>query len=307
MSNSTALVANITSIEEAAAAFGYQKTSIEWHRKEKATVKTTEGKFGILKRVHLYDDMEAHDGSARLVLCVEGHGARDRSRYLSQVDVTFTDLLFPTDYRAAVEIDDSPKASLAGGMIITHVPQFYWMCFEETQCRVTGFATGNFSEMFERFVNATPIDLELSFRRFLTDMGPATLKDLHQQAVDRTKKLSARIRQRAETAVKKQIAEFNEHVSFIHDSLEMQAELDTTQVQNVATTEGIEYRCVYMQDHDSPKDEESGPVHSNWHSFVAAHAKSKRLGELAWSYRTVNKYKVPYAIWNPSALLWELL
>lgn len=307
MSNSTALVANITNIEEAAAAFGYQKKDGSWHRKEKATTKATEGKFGMLKRVHLYDDMEAHDGSPRLILCTEGHGARGRSRYLSQVDVTFSDITFPTDYREALKLDDAPVNSLSGGMTVTHVPQFYWMCFDATECRVTGFATGTFADMFERFVNATPTDLELSFRRLLSDMGPEVLNDLHQQAVTRTKKLAARIRQRAEAAVKKQLAEFNMNVEFIHDSLETLAVIDKTQAENAVLTEGIEYRCVFMSDHDSLKGEESGPVQTNWHEFIAAHAKTKRTHELAWAYRTVNKHKAPYAIWNPSAMLWELL
>lgn len=304
MSNSTALIANITTIEQAATAFGYKLIGEEWVRASKDSIKTIEGKFGLLKKMYLDDTMEAHDGSHRIVMYFDQQG-KERVRYLSRVDVAFSDVSFPTDHRAAKELDQYLDDS--DGMVVTHVPGTEWMCFETTVGRVTGFVAGSFTTVFERFINSTTIDLELSYRRFLTDLGPATIKDLHEQAVQVLKKRAAKLRKTAEARIQKQIAEFNESMSFLHDCLEMGAEMDDTQPKNVATTEGIEYRCVYMQDHDSKAAEQSGPVATNWPGFVAAHAKSKRLGELAWAYRTVNKHKVPYAIWNPSATLWELL
>lgn len=313
MSNTTALIASITTIEEACTAFGYGYLAEDhvWYRKDKATIANNEMKFGIPKKVRVeemapIDILDHGDDDDRNfwipVLSIQ-QNAKGRTRYLSPTSIPF-DIEFPTDFRTLTHYDyDEPNG---GVMFVGSREGHEWMVFDESDRAVKGFASGTFVEMFERFVNATPIELEMSFLHHLRALGADRLRDLHQQAVARAKQEAAIQRKRTEARIQRRLDVVSKGLMDIHDSLE-----DIIKVAHIGASEAatITYRIVYMADHQVEREAENNTNDTTieLYDLMKMHGKSKRLGEIAWVYRTVNNQSVPYAIWNPSSQLWELL
>ncbi|MNV73292.1 hypothetical protein D3C71_1664310 [compost metagenome] len=180
------------------------------------------------------------------------------------------------------------------------------MVFDVTDRATKGFATGTFQQMFERFVNATPVDLELSYLCWLRELGADRLRDLHQQAVARAKKEAAIQRKRTEARIQRRLDVVSKGLTDLHDCLE-----DIIKVEHIGdeVAVSITYRIVYMADHQVEREADisTNDTAVELYALMKMHAKAKRLGEIAWVYRSVNNQSVPYAIWNPSSQLWELL
>jgi len=310
MSNSTAKIAAVETLSDALIAFGYQK-DIEgmWERKAKATVKAHEMEFGILNKVLVADDLVSIEGMSRVCLYNQLNNS-SQVRWLMQTDTPMAGVKFPTDYREFDEWKFETIGKFSDVMYVGHKQNEGWMCVDIQDEIVVGFTTGTFKQMFERFCNASMVQLELSFRNWMCQKGTATLNDLYTQQVDRHKayvneerrKLERRLAARTKLVVAGSVR--------IHDSIEMIAEACTENPQNVALGEGVNYYLVYMIDHTAnhAHEENANSLNAkNWENFCIGHTKQKRTNEIAWAYRTVNKHKVPYAIWNPSAMLWELL
>lgn len=312
MSNSTAKIAAVETLTDALTAFGHKRDDEGmWVRKPKATVKAHEMEFGIVNQVSVSDDMTSVEGNARVCL-FNKLNTSSQYRWLMQTDTPMSGVKFPTDYRNFDQWEyNTHHGRFSDVMYVGQTsPTTGWMCVDIQDDIVVGMAIGTFKEMFERFCNASMVQLELSFRTWLCQKGQATLNDLYMQQVDRHKAFAAEERRRLEKRIDTRTKMFVAGTVRLHDSLEMIAEACTDCPQNVALNEGVNYYLVYMADHKADHAHENNSNSLNaksWENFVLGHAKQKRTGELAWAYRTVNKHKVPYAIWNPSAKLWELL
>lgn len=314
MSNSTAKIAAVETMTDALVAFGYKLDDDNvWERKAKATVKAHEMEFGILNKVGVADDLVSVESHARI--CLYNQVQLQRSgyyRWLMQTDTPMIGVKFPTDYR---ELDKWEFNTHSGRFSdVLYVGQTSaddpWMCVDIQDDVVVGLTVGTFKQMFERFCNASMVQQELAFRTWMCQKGQATLQDLYMQQVDRHKAYAAEERRKLEKRITTRTKMFVAGTVRLHDSLEMIAEACTDCPQNQELGEGVNYYLVYMADHKADHAHENNSNSLNaksWENFVLGHAQQKRIGELAWAYRTVNKHKVPYAIWNPSAKLWELL
>lgn len=312
MSNSTAKIAAVENLSDALTAFGRKLDSEGiWVRKSRATVKEHEMEFGIVNQVHVADDMVSVESHARVCLFNKLNATTER--WLMQTDTPMTGVKFPTDYRELDKWEFNTHTGRFSDVMYVGQTSAHdaWMCVDiQDDIMVVGLTVGTFKQMFERFCNASLVQQELAFRTWMCQKGQAVLQDLYTQQVDRHKAYAAEERRKLEKRLTTRTKVFVAGTVRLHDSLEMIAEACTDCPQDLTLGEGVNYYLVYMADHTAEHAHENNSNSLNaksWENFVLGHAQQKRTGELAWAYRTVNKHKVPYAIWNPSAKLWELL
>lgn len=301
MSNATALIASITNIHEAATAFGYAKNINGWERKPKTPMKDHELLFGIINRVTVESDLTSVESMERTTL-INQLGGPGHDRLLVRTDVPLLGYHFPTDYRDldAWELPFVGKHSQV--MYVGSSKDHPWMVVDVRDDAVVGFTWGTFEEMFERFVNATHVDMELSYRGWLGDLGTEALKDRHHQALLRHAARTQFERDQLHRKIRVRGKQLTKNLIWIHDTL------DTIAVLESGAKDEVLYRLRYHAalNLDSKKTLENVAV-SNWGALVEAHRKQMQLNEAALVYRTVNNVEVPYAIWDQSKQLWELL
>jgi hypothetical protein len=303
MSNATALIASITTFEEAATAFGYAKDADGWTRRPKTPMKDHELAFGIVNRVAVENDFTSVESMTRTAL-VNQLGNPGHDRLLVRTDVPILGYQFPTDYR---DLDAWELTFIGKHSQVMYVGGQYnrpWMVVDVRDDEVVGFAWGSFQEMFKRFVNATHVDMEISYRRWLTDLGTDALKDRHHQALNRH---AARIKYERDLMHKKIRArgkQLTKNLIWIHDSL------DTIAIMESGSSDrSVTYRLRYPAALNSATNKKiSKPVvAASWGALVDGHRGQMQTHEAALAYRTVNNVEVPYAIWDQSKQLWELL
>lgn len=289
--------------------------SIDEHREPvrspKHKIKDVEYGFGITTRIDVHTDIDSINGEETITFTNDG--SKYATRYLIRTDVPLVGVHFLTDMDAYAfsahhkANKGKPVMYIGGGLAKP------WACVAVNTRTwvVEGLATGSFADMFERFCLASQTDLSASQIRWEASLGIPELRHRVNSRINAFKAAQLERQKKFEKAQADRAKEFTSLFHNMSDVMELQA------LTEAGTPEGTAlYRLHFMDDVDRPVSRAGyphtgtapGAEDESLYRVIREHAAAtKRLGQIAWIWRTVNDKSEPYLIFNPTVKIWELV